>query len=232
MKAMNANRTKLNKGTQKRVCWPDIFMRLDSGNKKSLLQRPRCRVWSAVETRSWKNARREATPGRNYRHILIFSQTRACQDSEKNTYYIPSRYQNHGLCTWYCLPLLFLSWNRWTDAFTTLRGLRAFTRLHINTPHSRFCNNGYDFKPVYPSLQVHTHRSLADYGYGGGYSTTSYAAQGGADGGGFVGGSQANSQETPGGTKVYIFCLVFGIVNGVSRGTDKTLFDRLQSNNW
>jgi len=48
---------------------------------------------------------------------------------------------------------------------------------------------------------------MANYGYGGGYSTTSYGAQGGADGGGFVAGyggsSQAGSQDTPGGTKTY-----------------------------
>jgi hypothetical protein len=45
----------------------------------------------------------------------------------------------------------------------------------------------------------------ANYGYGGGYSTTSYGGQGGADGGGFVagyGGSQQGSQDTPGGSKV------------------------------
>lgn len=45
---------------------------------------------------------------------------------------------------------------------------------------------------------------LASYGYGGGYSTTNYGAQGGADGGGFVpDGSQGGSQGTPGGGKVY-----------------------------
>jgi len=38
---------------------------------------------------------------------------------------------------------------------------------------------------------------MAQYGYGGGYSTTTYGAQGGAEGGGFVGGSQAGSQDTP-----------------------------------
>jgi hypothetical protein len=38
--------------------------------------------------------------------------------------------------------------------------------------------------------------------YGGGYSTTNYSAQGGADGGGFMNGSQGGSQDTPGGSKV------------------------------
>ncbi|KFX97159.1 hypothetical protein V490_02937 [Pseudogymnoascus sp. VKM F-3557] len=42
------------------------------------------------------------------------------------------------------------------------------------------------------------------YGYGGSYTTTSYGAQGGAEGGGFMGGgSQAGSQDTPGGSKTY-----------------------------
>jgi len=36
---------------------------------------------------------------------------------------------------------------------------------------------------------------MANYGYGGGYSTTTYGAQGGADGGGFMGGSQQGSQD-------------------------------------
>jgi hypothetical protein len=48
-----------------------------------------------------------------------------------------------------------------------------------------------------------------NYGYNaGGYSTTSYGAQGGADGGGFLGGSQGGSQDSPGGSKV---CLSFSI---------------------
>lgn len=34
--------------------------------------------------------------------------------------------------------------------------------------------------------------------YGGGYSTTSYGAQGGAGGGGFMGGSQGGSQGAAG----------------------------------
>ncbi|TGO23500.1 hypothetical protein BPAE_0130g00180 [Botrytis paeoniae] len=46
-----------------------------------------------------------------------------------------------------------------------------------------------------------------NYGYQNNYSTTSYGAQGGADGGGFVqggyGGSQGGSQESPGGSKTY-----------------------------
>jgi hypothetical protein len=42
---------------------------------------------------------------------------------------------------------------------------------------------------------------MANYGYGGGYSTTTYGAQGGVDGG-FLGGSQAGSQDSPGGNKV------------------------------
>ncbi|KFY22692.1 hypothetical protein V493_06406 [Pseudogymnoascus sp. VKM F-4281 (FW-2241)] len=42
------------------------------------------------------------------------------------------------------------------------------------------------------------------YGYGGSYTTTSYGAQGGAEGGGFMGGaSQTGSQDTPGGSKTY-----------------------------
>merc|ERR1712093_696123 len=44
---------------------------------------------------------------------------------------------------------------------------------------------------------------MANYGYGGGYQTTSYGAQGGADGGGFMGGSQQGSQDSPGGNKQY-----------------------------
>jgi len=44
---------------------------------------------------------------------------------------------------------------------------------------------------------------MASYGYGGGYSTTTYGAQGGADGGGFMGGSQGGSQDSPGGSKTY-----------------------------
>ncbi|KAK0119803.1 replication factor A protein 2 [Cadophora gregata] len=44
---------------------------------------------------------------------------------------------------------------------------------------------------------------MANYGYGGGYQTTSYGAQGGADGGGFMGGSQQGSQDSPGGNKTY-----------------------------
>lgn len=48
--------------------------------------------------------------------------------------------------------------------------------------------------------------SLAhSYGYQNSYSTTTYGAQGGADGGGFVqagyGGSQGGSQDSPGGSK-------------------------------
>ncbi|CZR63456.1 probable replication protein A subunit [Phialocephala subalpina] len=43
---------------------------------------------------------------------------------------------------------------------------------------------------------------MANYGYGGGYSTTSYGEQGGANGGGFMGGSQQGSQEG-GGSKTY-----------------------------
>lgn len=35
-------------------------------------------------------------------------------------------------------------------------------------------------------------------GYGGGYSTTTYGAQGAADGGGFIGGSQGGSQSGAG----------------------------------
>ncbi|VDB92784.1 Bgt-4735, partial [Blumeria graminis f. sp. tritici] len=42
----------------------------------------------------------------------------------------------------------------------------------------------------------------ANYGYSGGnYTTTAYGAQGAADGGGFLGGSQAGSQASPGGSK-------------------------------
>jgi len=44
---------------------------------------------------------------------------------------------------------------------------------------------------------------MANYGYGGQYSTTtSYGAQGGADGGGFMSGSQQGSQDG-GGSKTY-----------------------------
>ncbi|KAJ8067796.1 hypothetical protein OCU04_003393 [Sclerotinia nivalis] len=46
-----------------------------------------------------------------------------------------------------------------------------------------------------------------NYAYQNNYSTTTYGAQGGADGGGFVqggyGGSQGGSQDSPGGTKTY-----------------------------
>ncbi|CAD6448737.1 a65059be-1b1a-456d-b4b3-c41272c7c621 [Sclerotinia trifoliorum] len=46
-----------------------------------------------------------------------------------------------------------------------------------------------------------------NYTYQNNYSTTTYGAQGGADGGGFVqggdGGSQGGSQDSPGGTKTY-----------------------------
>ncbi|KAG4030729.1 hypothetical protein MFRU_011g01850 [Monilinia fructicola] len=46
-----------------------------------------------------------------------------------------------------------------------------------------------------------------NYGYQANYSTTTYGAQGGADGGGFVqggyGGSQGGSQDSPGGSKTY-----------------------------
>ncbi|KAM3069486.1 Replication factor A protein 2 [Clarireedia jacksonii] len=49
---------------------------------------------------------------------------------------------------------------------------------------------------------------MSNYGYtGNNYSTTTYGAQGGAEGGGFVqggyGGSQGGSQESPGGSKTY-----------------------------
>ncbi|CAD6504761.1 BgTH12-00264 [Blumeria graminis f. sp. triticale] len=45
---------------------------------------------------------------------------------------------------------------------------------------------------------------MANYGYSGGnYTTTAYGAQGAADGGGFLGGSQAGSQASPGGSKTY-----------------------------
>ena len=52
------------------------------------------------------------------------------------------------------------------------------------------------------SLPENTNIATANYGYGGGYQTTSYGAQGGADGGGFMGGSQQGSQDSPGGNKV------------------------------
>ncbi|KAH9220164.1 hypothetical protein DL95DRAFT_357853 [Leptodontidium sp. 2 PMI_412] len=44
---------------------------------------------------------------------------------------------------------------------------------------------------------------MANYGYNGGYQTTTYGAQGGAEGGGFMGGSQQGSQDSPGGNKTY-----------------------------
>ncbi|TAQ83133.1 hypothetical protein B7494_g8544 [Chlorociboria aeruginascens] len=49
---------------------------------------------------------------------------------------------------------------------------------------------------------------ISNYAYGGGYTTTTYGAQGGAEGGGFVaggygGGSQGGSQDSPGGSKTY-----------------------------
>ena len=51
---------------------------------------------------------------------------------------------------------------------------------------------------------IFTYVWAANYGYGGNYSTTSYGAQGGADGGGFVAGSgESGSQDTPGGSKTY-----------------------------
>lgn len=70
---------------------------------------------------------------------------------------------------------------------------------------------------------------MANYGYGGGYSTTTYGAQGGADGGGFMGGSQQGSQEGSG-NKVDSLHLhaSANFVNG-SRHMGKTLYDRSQS---
>ncbi len=47
-------------------------------------------------------------------------------------------------------------------------------------------------------------------GYGGGYSTTTYGAQGGAEGGGFMGGSQSGSQGGAGKVSVLIFPLDSG----------------------
>lgn len=45
----------------------------------------------------------------------------------------------------------------------------------------------------------------ANYGYGNeNYSTTAYGAQGGIDGGGFLGGTQGGSQTNPEGSKVCI----------------------------
>lgn len=60
-------------------------------------------------------------------------------------------------------------------------------------------HHGYD----YPSTNLRTPvANIPIANYGGGYSTTSYGAQGGADGGGFVPGgygSQGGSQDSPGG---------------------------------
>ena len=57
-------------------------------------------------------------------------------------------------------------------------------------------------------LMYITHNRIANYGYGGGYTATSYGAQGGAEGGGFLNGSQAGSQDSPGGnSKVYLLYL-------------------------
>jgi hypothetical protein len=78
MKAVNANKTKLNKGKQKFV-GRIILRRFDIGNKTSLLQRPEVPSKPAVE----RMQEREAAPRRNYRHLLIFSQIRAYQDSER-----------------------------------------------------------------------------------------------------------------------------------------------------
>ncbi|POS84512.1 hypothetical protein EPUL_002510 [Erysiphe pulchra] len=45
---------------------------------------------------------------------------------------------------------------------------------------------------------------MANYGYGNeNYSTTAYGAQGGIDGGGFLGGTQNGSQTNPEGSKTY-----------------------------
>lgn len=57
-------------------------------------------------------------------------------------------------------------------------------------------------------LKLHANKMIAGmYGYsnGGDYSTTSYGAQGGAEGGGFL-GSQGGSQDSPSGPRV---CMLF-----------------------
>lgn len=66
---------------------------------------------------------------------------------------------------------------------------------------------------------------LANFGYGGGYSTTTHNAGGGADGGGFVSGSQQGSQTTPGGGKVQAYDVLSLAFSNTSRNMAKILCD-------